>query len=94
MLTEDIGEARRQSGRRLIAPLMGERGVSADVRDEEGPNLPGRFVLSRVVFGVAAMPLGRSMGNLTDLPHAAEYPTASLPPDPSVVLSPSHELQP
>ena len=93
VLSDDIGEPRGQSGRRLIAPLKGERGVSADVRDEKGPDLSGRFVRSRVVLGVAATPPGRSMGGPTDLTHAAEYPTASWPPDPGVVLSPGHGLQ-
>jgi hypothetical protein len=47
------------------------------------------------VFGVATTHPDRSIGSLTDLPHAAEYrPTCSRPPDPGVVLSPDHGLQP
>src|SRR5439155_9909664 len=38
VLSNDPGEPRRQPGSRFIAPLLGERGVSANVRDEEGPD--------------------------------------------------------
>ena len=61
MLSNDLGEPCRQPGGRLIAALLGEHGVSTNVRDEEGSDLPGRFVRSRNVFGVAHP--RRSMGS-------------------------------
>jgi hypothetical protein len=34
-LADDVGEFRRQPGRRLIAVLLREAGITADVRDQE-----------------------------------------------------------
>ena len=73
VLSNDVGEPRRQTCGRFIAPLLGEHGVPANVRDHEDSDLLGRFVRSGAVFGVAATRVGRSTRGLTDLPHTAEY---------------------
>jgi hypothetical protein len=38
-LTRDVGELRRELGRGLVASLLGEQRVAANVRDQERPNL-------------------------------------------------------
>ena len=95
MLSSDLGERCREAGSRLVAPLLGEHGVSTDVRDQEDPDLLGRLVRRRAAFRVAATHPGRSRGSLTDLPHVAEYrPSGPRSPCPLVVLSVGHGRDP
>ena len=84
VLTDDAREPRRQPGSRFIAPLLGERCVSADIRDQEGIDLPGRFVRGPALLCVAVTHPGRSIRSLTDLLHTAQFrPSAPWPPDSS-----------
>ncbi len=50
LLADDVREPRRQRGGRLVTALLGEDGVSTDVRDQERPDLLSRAGKRRATF--------------------------------------------
>ncbi len=68
-----LGEGGRQRGSGLVAVILGERRVTADVRDEEGADhMGGRVGAASPISALGAYP-PRAAGSPLRLPHGVEY---------------------
>ena len=93
LFANDVGEPSRERRTRLVTALLGEDGVSAYVRDQEGLDPLGDLVRRRGSSRFTDTRPVRSPGSLLDTPHAAEYRALdSGPPGRRVVLSVAHGL--
>ncbi len=92
LLANDVGEPSCELGSRFVTALMGEVGVSANVRDQERPDLLGAG-RRRVSAFLSDIDGARSLGSVLHPPHAAEYRALdSRAPGRRLVLCVAHAL--
>jgi hypothetical protein len=68
------GELRHKTGGGLIAVLLRERGISANVGDEERPDLLGRPLQRRSFVGIADRRPPPVIGEIHRPPHSGVSP--------------------
>ena len=92
LFANDVGEPSRERRTRLVTARVGEDGVSAYVRDQEGldPLGAGRRRVSAFLSDIDG---ARSLGSVLHPPHAAEYRALdSRAPGRRLVLCVAHAL--